>query len=622
VELPANVTASKLYALVAQDGDLLFALKAMRKVVEALAQTTNATVPSYTDHTVRHMDALWAVSDEIITEPEIARMTSAEAFLLGAAFYLHDIGMAYAATPEGLKRLQASAPYRSYMSGVPEQHRSEPASAANAVAIAVRQLHADAANELATGEIPGTSGIYIFPDKIFREAWGATCGKIASSHHWTVPDLEVHFGLHRSIPLPGGRDADLLYVAACLRLIDYAHINRDRASSLDRAFRYSLGHESLIHWLAQENVDGPLRDSADYLIYRAARPIAHVDSWWLYYEMIIGLDTEIRAVTRALDRAGSTYKQLSLRGVRGATSPEEAASYFPTSGFLPIEVNLRTGSIDKLVELLAGETLYGPNPMAAVRELIQNARDAVMLKAEIAANDVERATLALPISVTISTAGSSPYLEIIDYGIGMTKTVITDYLISIASDYWTTQFRRDFPALAMKGFKSAGKFGIGFLSVFMLGDEVSVESNRTGEERYRLSLRGVGRRGELQKVKSPTGSGTSVRVSLRKNALETLKNSRTLLPLYAPTLPHDLRIIIDGVDTVLKDGWVASISCDDLRKWTAEAERVLTRQMNVRSRSDSDGFDELYMRRRYFLASYDGSKKSNIWKVRWPEYVN
>ena len=92
MELPANVTASKLYALVAQDGDLLFALKAMRKVVEALAQTTNATVPSYTDHTVRHMDALWAVSDEIITEPEIARMTSAEAFLLGAAFYLHDIG--------------------------------------------------------------------------------------------------------------------------------------------------------------------------------------------------------------------------------------------------------------------------------------------------------------------------------------------------------------------------------------------------------------------------------------------------------------------------------------------------------------------------------------------------
>ena len=39
----------------------------------------------------------------------------------------------------------------------------------------------------------------------------------------------------------------------------------------------------------------------------------------------------------------------------------------------------------------------------------------------------------------------------------------------------------------MKGFKSAGKFGIGFLSVFMLGDEVNVESNRTGEERYRLS---------------------------------------------------------------------------------------------------------------------------------------
>jgi HSP90 family molecular chaperone len=262
--------------------------------------------------------------------------------------------------------------------------------------------------------------------------------------------------------------------------------------------------------------------------------MSHIDSWWLYYEMITGLDAEIRSVTRTLDRIGSGYKQLSLRGVRGATSPDEAASYFPTAGFLPIEVNLRTGSIDKLVELLAGETLYGPNPMAAVRELIQNARDAVMLKSEVATHDVDRATLSLPISVTVGTTGPSPFLEVIDYGVGMTKTVITDYLISIASNYWTTQFRRDFPSLAMKGFESAGKFGIGFLSVFMLGDDVSVESNRSGEDRHRLSLRGVGRRGELQKIQAPSGSGTSVRVNLRKNAPSDLSKADKLALIAIP----------------------------------------------------------------------------------------
>jgi hypothetical protein len=372
VELPANVTGTNLYAKLAADNDLLSTLNAMRSVVEALARTTSSTVPSYTDHTIKHMDALWAVSDQILTESEVDRMTPAEAFLLSAGFYLHDVGMAYAATKEGLKRIEFSAPFRAYMSGQPENRRGDTSTIATAVAISVRQLHANAANELATNEIPGSGGIHILADKAFRDAWGQTCGTIACSHHWSIPDLEVHFGLHRSTPLPGGRNADLLYVAACLRLVDYAHINRDRASSIDRAFRYPLAPDSLIHWLAQENIDGPLRDNADYLIYRAARPMTNVDSWWLYYEMIIGLDAEIRSVTRTLDRVGSGHKQLSLRGVRGATSPDEAASYFPTAGFLPIEVNLRTGSIDKLVELLAGETLYGPNPMAPVMRLCSN----------------------------------------------------------------------------------------------------------------------------------------------------------------------------------------------------------------------------------------------------------
>jgi len=263
-----------------------------------------------------------------------------------------------------------------------------------------------------------------------------------------------------------------------------------------RAFRFPLGADSLVHWHAQEHIDGPLRDDA-YLVYRAAKPIGNVDAWWLFYEMISGLDAEIRGVTRILDQRQVGYKRLSLRGVRGATSPDEAATFIPPSGFLPIEVNLRTGSTDKLVELLAGETLYGPNPMAAIRELIQNARDAVMLKSEVAVGAADRAALSLPITISINTTGSSPVLQVIDYGIGMTKLVMTDYFISIASNYWTTQFANDFPSLAIKGFKSAGKFGIGFLSVFMPGEEVGVESNRSGGDRYRLSLRGVGRRGEL-----------------------------------------------------------------------------------------------------------------------------
>jgi hypothetical protein len=152
VELPTNVTGTNLYARLAADKDLLSALTSMRKVVEALAGTTNSTVPSYTDHTIKHMDALWAVSDQILTGSEVERMTPAEAFLLSAGFYLHDVGMAYAVTKDGLQRIQTSAPYRAYVSGQPEPRREDTSVIASAVAIAVRQLHANAANELATND--------------------------------------------------------------------------------------------------------------------------------------------------------------------------------------------------------------------------------------------------------------------------------------------------------------------------------------------------------------------------------------------------------------------------------------------------------------------------------------
>ena len=167
--------------------------------------------------------------------------------------------------------------------------------------------------------------------------------------------------------------------------------------------------------------------------------------------MLKGLDNEIRTVRRYLDRRTWSHGRLSLQGVRGVTSPEEAAVFVPTSGFLPIEINLRTGSIERLVQLLAGESLYGPDPMAAVRELIQNSRDAVMLKAAIATTDFDRATLSIPIRIALRTTSSTPVLEFTDSGVGMTQKVMMDYLISIASDYWTSQFHSDFPGARARG---------------------------------------------------------------------------------------------------------------------------------------------------------------------------
>lgn len=623
IDTPDYVRGSTLYRRLVTDIELLNAVLSLRSVAGSLAETITRTLPAFTDHTVRHMDALWAVTDCILTQSEVERLSCGEAFLLACSFYLHDIGMAYAATDAGLARIRASSVYAGIEASASPTMRNDPAFAARAVARAVRSLHADAASELARAPVPGTD-VYLFESATIREAWGDTAGRVAASHHWNLDMLDREIGGQGTVPLPGARSADIAYVASILRLADYAHINRDRAPRVARAFRPPMELESLTHWLAQEQVDGPFRDGAD-LVYRAATPLRDVDAWWLYYEMLRGLDAEIRAVRRYLDRRTRSLGRLSLQGVRGVASPEEAAVFLPTGGFLPIEINLRTGSLEKLVELLAGRSLYGPDCMAAVRELVQNARDAVLLKAATATTDFDRATLSIPIRLALKTKGPVPRLEVMDSGVGMTRKILTDYLISIASDYWTSQFYSDFPNANSKGFKPAGRFGIGFLSVFMLGEEVSVESNRDGGERYRLHLRGVGRRGEVRSVPAQSGSGTTVRVDLHGDAVEALKRLAELVPVYAPMVPHAIEVDVDGELTTIPVGWLHRLGSDQFHKWILDAAATLARN---RSRSNpgrqfreqvSEGLflvDEVG----YLLGRRRGEPAAKPWVCDWPEY--
>ena len=147
------------------------------------------------------MDSLWQVTDRIMTPDELAKVSLGEAFVLACGFYLHDIGMAYACTEEGLNRTRSSPQYQSLIARAPEDERADPAVQAKALAYAVRALHADAAAELSTKPVPGTV-IYLMEPMLLREAWGETCGRVAASHQWSIEEVERQFGSLGNTPLP------------------------------------------------------------------------------------------------------------------------------------------------------------------------------------------------------------------------------------------------------------------------------------------------------------------------------------------------------------------------------------------------------------------------------------
>ena len=614
--LPISVSTSLLHKRLSTDSELLNSIVSLRNKSEALATTLVRDAGMFTDHTIRHMDALWLVTEKILTPKEIDALSAAEAFLLSAGFYLHDIGMSYAATDEGRKFLESTPDYASVLSQASSDTDSQVVKS-NALAYAIRVHHARIAEEMAIKAIPDTTD-YLLEPKTIREQFGSHCGKVAVSHHWNIERVESELGAIGIAPLAGNRLADLGFVACVLRLIDYAHINRERASPLERSLRPKLSTESAMHWDAQQNIDGPQRNpQTNELVYASSGPVCNVEAWWLFYEFARGLNKEISQVRRLLQSRTVSVNRLSLVGVQGASAPEDFEKLVKTDGFLPLEVNVKASSIDRLVRLLAGESLYGKNLFAPVRELIQNALDAILLKKATSVTDADKALSSLPIEVKLQTTSTGSSLSVSDWGIGMTKRVLTEHLLTIASDYWEGQFHVDFPKASEK-FSPAGKFGIGFLSVFMLGRKIEVTSQRTGSERHHLTIHGLGKRAELRQIPSNGSSGSTVTIQLSPEAGEEMLLLSEKLPTLIPMLEVTVKLDTDGILKTIAPKWVLDLDCVALKKWVRESHSLVS-QSAPSTRADRGA--HYYFRRRFREPQeYTSELEVKEWPAGTPEY--
>jgi hypothetical protein len=570
------------------------------------------------------MDALWLIADIILTPEETERCSVEELFLLCCTFYVHDLGMSIAATNEGVERLRSTAEYKAALcpSSGPDS-TGKARSEVRAIRIAARGLHAEMAQTLMVEPVPGL-GRYLIEDTDMRDKWGQLIGEIAASHHWTLQQLETRLGARGIVPTPDGGSADLGYVACLLRTADYAHINRERALQLERLLRSDISDDSSLHWDAQTNITGPKRD-ASQLVYGCTAAVTSIDAWWLFYDMISGLDTEVRSVRDYLDGRRVSAGRFTLQGVRGAESPESFASFvLLKSEVAPIDIRVQPNSMERVIDLLGGPALYLGDPLAPIRELIQNCRDAIALRNAL--ETIEREDLTPgKIEISLNTAVNPPVLKVRDNGVGMTRSVVKNHLISVASNFWSSvDFARDFSRANEAGFEPIGRFGIGFLSVFMLGTYIEVETERAGSPRVLLRLRGIGRRGELVE-KTPTGrTGTEVRIHVTDGVAESLTALADVVRARAPMLPFQIR-----VEQVSKDGtrsssipprWWATASSSELYEFL-DNWQFIARTGGIPKEGDQILYDSPMSHRRLIHRRRPHGIKESEWPGTKPEVV-
>ncbi len=349
--------------------------------------------------------------------------------------------------------------------------------------------------------------------------------RLCSSHHWDFNRLQHED--FAPLLIGNGNPTSLIhlrYLACLLRLADILENDPERTPEILFRHRAIADREkSIIHWQKDHALTIDLQDKQ--LKFQARPRSAAVHK--ALSDLADAIDHELQGIACFGERLPCLLKcgdktivrewhlaPALLRDIR----PYDQSYEYIDGAFRP--------DTSRLLQLLSGEQLYG-NSLVAVRELLQNAFDAVREKIarrlldphignpadrsweEKLGND-EKVTL------TLLPGEHGEWLLICeDTGVGLTRNLINKHLL-VSGNNRRHDIRELERRCEAKGFRLArtGQFGIGVLSYFMLADEVEITTTRSqlcGDEDakgWTFHTRGVGSFGELRKLNSaPFASG-------------------------------------------------------------------------------------------------------------------
>lgn len=551
-----------------------------RSNVIILANEIGRSLPDYTVHDITHIDALWEMADCICGVDY--DLNPVEGFILGGAFLLHDLAMSLAAYPQGIieleklqlwndtiaqkcKYLDIPIPTSSKYNQLPENIREY------VISTVLRKLHASSAEKLALNAWTSTAGdIFLIDNPEIRQSFGRVIGRIAHSHWWDISKLENEFSRVIGAPswCPRNWTIDPLKLACILRVSDASHIDSRRAPQFLRTLR-KLSPTSDEHWCFQEKLQKPYL-SEDSLFYTSGYSFksSEASSWWLCYEALKMIDKELRQTDALLaDRSMNRFK---AKRVFGIESPERLSSLIQSEDWTPIDAFIHIGDLPKIIRNLGGEELYGKDMSVPIRELIQNSSDAIRARRKLENRSDEWGS----IKISVYVEDGNKYIEIEDDGIGMSLEVIKNYLFDFGNSYWGSELMlEEHPGLMAKDIKATGKYGIGFFSSFMIGDDITITTrkcNKAQEDTHVIEFRsGLNARPIIRNAMPHEyliDGGTKIRITISNiNTFNKIfevspKKTLTLSELCTAIAPAlDVELVVsekDNVQRIPKDNWI------------------------------------------------------------------
>jgi molecular chaperone HtpG len=521
--------------------------------------------PDYTDHSIQHIQEVLETAVSLVREDAWETFTSGDAAVLILSVVLHDSAMHL--SREGFEALVGpDSPWKAIPGFGDQPWRDEwrdftlearrfdqkkllelfgdtdPVHIPDLEALTlddrtrrligefIRHHHARLAHEIARYGVPGVSSD---PLRIPGNSEIADlAGLVARSHgvpaRSCLPYLKTRFG-SRTNPL----GVHPVFLIVLLRIADFLQLQSSRAPEATLKVHRILSPYSAVEW----RVHASVRDMREHeedpeAVYVRANP-DDVETYLRLKAWLSSLQDEVDAswavIGEVYARQGQGMDKLGIRVRRIYSNLDDEDDFSKLVDYLPSHIAFTAAGAD-LLKLLIGP-LYGDRPEIGVRELLQNAVDAVrelnnLRIRHIAPEDPTYSNTEPDVQIELDQDSQENWwLMIRDRGIGMTQTVLCNYFLKAGasfrdSDAWRSQF------LDEKGqsrILRAGRFGIGALAAFLLGDEFQVTTRHASA----LPEDGLAFSASIDTDPIPVYHmtlpvGTTVRIKLHEHSLAVL----------------------------------------------------------------------------------------------------
>lgn len=532
--------------------DYIHLLDEVRNKVSIEVSQINVLFPEYTPHDEKfHLKRLFKIADDLLGEELILNMNIAELFLLAVSLYAHDWGMAVSENEK--KLLLSSQSYSASFDSLEEEQEIFNLFCSDRNILNKANITTDVWREYVRQTHAQRSGRRI---KEFLHIYSislANSASLISEGHWVDFNIMNDYNLYPNDASVLGMVIDLKALAVYVRLIDLLDIGEDRTPYI--LWKYIAPKDSIskMEWAKHRalspvsfpNYQGQMR----YILVEGNTPDVDVYSGLMDIKEYI--EEQFRQCLDLLNRTNRSYHKLNISHIEWRILPK---------GFEPVKIRFEFDR-SRMFEILGAE-IYQNDPYVFIRELIQNAIDAISMREEILQQ--HKMSFEPSIDIDIVSDDMSYSVRISDNGIGMDEYIVKNYLSIAGKSYYRSS---DFDKMGLR-MDPISKFGIGILSCFMVADKIDIETYRDQHltdqnELLKISIPSKDKFFRIEKKKCKGSPGTSVNVFVLKEKLPKIDfDVTTYIRTHASFVKYPIKIKEGNTTTTI----ISPLVCIDKRK--------------------------------------------------------